>query len=150
MHYNEYWKVIDAGLRPTDLVVFSPEKYGTDTLEDGLYVLQERLGDAVFRDRLVRFVRASIAGWRYALAHRKEAVAIVLRHAGERLDPQKQERMLDEIARLIPDPNRLGYLDPVAYRHTVAVLLSGTVDSVLRREPRDTSTNEIWNEAVKK
>ena len=42
MTYNEYWQVIDAGLTPSDLVVFKYEDEGVATLEDGLYVLEDR------------------------------------------------------------------------------------------------------------
>ena len=38
MTYNEYWQVIDAGIKPEDLIVFKYEDQGVATLEDGLYV----------------------------------------------------------------------------------------------------------------
>ncbi len=40
MTYNEYWQVIDAGIKPEDLIVFKYEDQGVATLEDGLYVLR--------------------------------------------------------------------------------------------------------------
>ena len=42
MTYNEYWQVIDAGYKPSQLVVFKYEDQGVATLEDGLYVLGEQ------------------------------------------------------------------------------------------------------------
>ena len=45
MTYNEYWQIIDAGLTPDDLVTFKYEEQGVATLEDGLYVLEDRLAD---------------------------------------------------------------------------------------------------------
>jgi NitT/TauT family transport system substrate-binding protein len=39
MTYNEYWQVVDAGLSPSELVVYKYEDQGVATLEDGLYVL---------------------------------------------------------------------------------------------------------------
>ena len=51
MTYNEYWQVIDAGVKPEDLVTFKYEDEGVATLEDGLYVLEEKLKDAAFEDR---------------------------------------------------------------------------------------------------
>ena len=62
MSYNEYWQVIDAGLSADDLVVFKYEDEGVSTLEDGMYVLGENLKDAAFKDKMVRFVRASRKG----------------------------------------------------------------------------------------
>ena len=58
MTYNEYWQVIDAGISPDDLVVFKYQDQGVATLEDGIYVLEDRLQDAAFQDQLVRFVHA--------------------------------------------------------------------------------------------
>jgi NitT/TauT family transport system substrate-binding protein len=150
MRYNEYWQLIDGGMQPADLVVLRPEDYGAGMLEDGLYALQGRLADATMRDRLARFVRASIAGWRYALAHRRQATATVLGYGDGRLDRHVQARMLDEIAPLIPDERRLGYLDPAAYEHTAAVLLAGTVDPVIRRPPQGAWTHQIWDMATRR
>ena len=73
MTYNEYWQVIDAGLTEDDLVVFKYEDQGVATLEDGLYVLEENLGDEAFKERMVKFVRASMKGWKYAEANPDEA-----------------------------------------------------------------------------
>ena len=39
MTYNEYWQVVDAGLSPSELIVYKYEEQGVATLEDGLYVL---------------------------------------------------------------------------------------------------------------
>ena len=56
MTYNEYWQVIDAGIKPEDLIVFKYEDQGVATLEDGLYVLQSKLADPALTDKLARFV----------------------------------------------------------------------------------------------
>ena len=45
MTYNEYWQVIDAGIKREDLIVFKYEDQGVATLEDGLYVLEKSLAD---------------------------------------------------------------------------------------------------------
>ncbi len=34
------------------------------TLEDGLYVLEDKLKDDAFVDKMVRFVHASMKGWK--------------------------------------------------------------------------------------
>src|SRR5215203_1111111 len=78
MTYNEYWQVIDAGIKPEDLVTFKYEDQGVATLEDGLYVLEEKLKDPAFVDKMVRFVKASMKGWKYAEEHPDEAAEIVL------------------------------------------------------------------------
>ena len=78
MTYNEYWQVIDAGYKPEQLVVFKYEDQGVATLEDGLYVMEDKLKDPAFVDKMARFVKASMKGWDYARAHPEEAVKIVL------------------------------------------------------------------------
>ncbi len=78
MTYNEYWQVIDAGYKPDQLVVFKYEDQGVATLEDGLYVMEDKLKDPAFVDKMARFVKASMKGWDYARAHPEEAVKIVL------------------------------------------------------------------------
>src|SRR4051812_5437743 len=78
MTYNEYWQVIDAGIPADQLVVFKYEDQGVATLEDGLYVMEDKLKDAAFVDKMARFVKASMKGWAYAREHADEAVKIVL------------------------------------------------------------------------
>jgi len=78
MTYNEYWQIIEAGVSADDLVTFKYEEQGVATLEDGLYVLEKNLADPAFEDRMVRFVRASMKGWKYAEANADEAAGIVL------------------------------------------------------------------------
>ncbi len=63
MTYNEYWQVIDAGIAPEQLVTFKYQDMGVATLEDGLYVLEDRLADPAFQETMVKFVRASMKGW---------------------------------------------------------------------------------------
>ncbi|MEO1399602.1 MAG: ABC transporter substrate-binding protein, partial [Pseudomonadota bacterium] len=78
MTYNEYWQIIDAGLSADDLITFKYEDEGVATLEDGLYVLEDKLKDPAFADKMVRFVRASMKGWKYAESNPDEAAEIVL------------------------------------------------------------------------
>ncbi len=78
MTYNEYWQVIDAGIKPDQLVTFKYEDEGVATLEDGLYVLEDKLKDPAFKEKMVKFVRASMKGWKYAEKNPDEAAGIVL------------------------------------------------------------------------
>ncbi len=48
MIYNEYWQVIDAGVKPDQLVTFFYEDQGVAMLEDGLYALAPKLKDPAF------------------------------------------------------------------------------------------------------
>jgi NitT/TauT family transport system substrate-binding protein len=111
MTYNEYWQVIDAGISPDDLVTFKYEEQGVATLEDGLYVLEENLADPAFEDRMVRFVRASMKGWKWAEENPDAAAMIVLDNdeTGAQTEGH-QKRMMGEVAKLTAGSN--GALDP--------------------------------------
>ena len=151
MTYNEYGQLLDAGMKPSELVVFRYDDQGVAVLEDGLYVLQPALTDPDRVDRLARFLRASVEGWRYAMVpeHQAETVAIVLRNASPGMtDAPHQQRMLREVARLIPGTDRgIGYLDPATYQRTVDVLLSSTSNPVIRQKPDGSWTHAVWDKA---
>ena len=148
MTYNEYWQVIDAGLTPAELVTFKYEDQGVATLEDGLYVLEENLADPAFEDKMVRFVRASMKGWKWAEENPDEAALIVLEYdeTGAQTEAH-QTRMMGEIAKLTAGSN--GVLDPADYDRTVASLLSGGSDPVITAEPVGAWTHAITDKALR-
>ncbi len=147
MTYNEYWQVIDAGLSPDDLVLFKYEEQGVATLEDGLYVLEERLADPAFEDKMVRFVRASMKGWKWAEENPEDAAMIVLDYdeTGAQTEAH-QIRMMGEVAKLTAGSN--GSLDPADYERTVASLLAGGSDPVITAAPEGAWTSAITDKAL--
>lgn len=147
MTYNEYWQVIDAGLSPDDLVVFKYEDQGVATLEDGMYVLGENLKDPVFKENMVKFVRASMKGWKYAEANPDEAAMIVLDNDATGAQTEKhQKRMMGEVAKLTAGSS--GALDVAAAERTVQSLLSGGSDPVITKAPEGAWTSEITDAAL--
>ena len=148
MTYNEYGQVLDAGVNPDELVTFKYEEQGVATLEDGIYVLEDNLEDPEFVDKMVRFVRASMEGWKYAEAHPEEAAGIVLDNdeTGAQTEAA-QVRMMGEIAKLTAGSN--GALDPADYERTVATLLAGGSDPVISAAPEGAWTHAITDEALK-
>ncbi|MEQ8870120.1 MAG: ABC transporter substrate-binding protein [Roseovarius sp.] len=148
MTYNEYWQVIDAGLTPEELVVFKYEDQGVATLEDGLYVLGENLEDPEFADKMVRFVRASMKGWKWAEENPEEAAMIVLDNDATGAQTEKhQKRMMEEVAKLTAGSN--GALDPADFERTVESLLSGGSAPVITEHPGDDAwTHAITDEAL--
>lgn len=147
MTYNEYWQVIDAGVSPDDLITFKYEDQGVATLEDGLYVLEERLADPAFKDAMVRFVRASMKGWKWAEENPEDAAMIVLEYdeTGAQTE-QHQVRMMGEVAKLTAGSN--GALDEADYQRTVDSLLSGGSDPVITKAPEGAFTHEITDAAL--
>lgn len=147
MTYNEYWQVIDAGVKAEDLVVFKYEDEGVATLEDGLYVMQDKLADPAFEDKMVRFVRASMKGWKYAEANTDEAAQIVIDNdatGAQTIEHQKQ--MMSEIAKLTAGSN--GALVEDDYKRTVAALMSGGSDPVITKEPEGAWTHQVTDKAL--
>lgn len=147
MTYNEYWQVIDAGISPDDLVTFKYEDQGVATLEDGLYVLEDRLADPAFQESMVKFVRASMKGWKYAEANPDEAAMIVLENdeTGAQTE-EHQKRMMGEVAKLTAGSN--GALDVAAAERTVASLLSGGSDPVITKAPEGAWSSVITDAAL--
>ncbi len=147
MTYNEYWQIIDAGISEDDLITFKYEDQGVATLEDGIYVLEENLADEAFKDKMVRFVRASMEGWKYAEANPEEAAMIVLDYDETGAQTEKhQVRMMSEIAKLTAGSN--GALDVADYERTVATLMAGGSDPVITKEPEGAYTLEITDAAL--
>ncbi len=150
MTYNEYWQIIDAGIPASELVVFKYEDQGVATLEDGLYTLEKNLKDPKMADKLARFVKASMKGWKYAMDNVNEAADIVLENDSSGAQTEKhQRRMMGEIAKLIAGSSKgLGYLEPADYERTVDVLLSSKSDPVITKKPSGAWTHDIWNKAM--
>ena len=147
MTYNEYWQVIDAGISPDDLVVFKYQDQGVATLEDGIYVLEDRLKDAAFQDQMIRFVRASMKGWKWAEANPMDAADIVLDNDATGAQTEThQRRMMGEIAKLTAGSN--GALDPADYERTVATLMKGGSDPVITKKPEGAWTHMITDKAL--
>ena len=147
MTYNEYWQVIDAGIKPEDLVTFKYEEQGVATLEDGLYVMEDKLADPAFEDKMVRFVRASMKGWKEAEANPDEAAMIVLENDATGAQTEAhQKRMMGEIAKLTAGSN--GALDEADYQRTVDKLLAGGSDPVISKAPEGAWTHAITDKAL--
>ena len=128
MHYNEYHKLLEAGLRAEDLRVFPLADYGLDFPEDGLYCHQRS-----WRDRgaqCAAVVRAVQQGWDYALEHESEALDVVLaycRRADVRTSRNHQQWMLRSMAGLIRfradgTPAAWGELSAVVYQEVAQEL----------------------------
>lgn len=142
MTYNEYWQLIDAGYKPEDLIVFNYTAMGNDLLEDGLYAMEDKLKDPAFEDKMVRFVRASMKGWKYATENPDEAADIVVENGGQ--DENHQKRMMGEVAKLIDNAD--GKLIEAAYDRTAKALLD---QKIITKEPSGAWTSTITDKAIK-
>jgi NitT/TauT family transport system substrate-binding protein len=150
MTYNEYFQLLEAGMKPSQLVVFKYQDQGVATLEDGLYVKGSELQDPAMVGKLARFLKASKMGWEYADTHQAETVKILLADdtAGV-LTPGHQITMIREVAKLAPPSPTWGYLQPAAYKRTVAELLSTKSSPVISKQPSGAYSYVVWDKAFK-
>jgi NitT/TauT family transport system substrate-binding protein len=147
MTYNEYGQVLEAGVSADDLITFKYEDMGVATLEDGLYVLEQNLADPAFEDKMVRFVRASMKGWKDAEANPDEAAMIVLENDQTGAQTEAHQKfMMGEVAKLTAGSN--GALDEADYKRTVATLMAGGSDPVITAEPAGAWTHAITDKAL--
>ncbi len=144
MTYNEYHQVLEAGVKPEDLVVFKYEDQGVATLEDGLYVEEDKLKDPAFVATMAKFVKASMMGWADARKDPKGAVAAVLKNdaSGSQTEAH-QTSMMEEVNKLTEGSD--GTLDSAAADRTVATLLGGGSDPVITKKPEG-----AWSDVVTK
>ena len=142
MTYNEYFQALDAGFKADDLLIFNYTELGNDMLEDGLYVMQDKLSDAAFKDKMARFVKASLKGWEYAKDNPDEAAEIVVDNGGQ--DEEHQKRMMGEVAKLLGDGT--GKLDQSAYERTAKMVVD---QKIVSKMPEGAYTDEIVGAAGK-
>ncbi len=148
MTYNEYLQVLEAGVKASDLVTFKYEDEGVATLEDGLYVLEDKLKDAKFKENMVKFVRASMKGWKWAEENPADAADIVLENDASGAQTEAHQKgMMTEVAKLTAGST--GALDKADYDRTVKTLLGGGSDPVITKEPKGAFTTEITDAALK-
>ncbi len=153
MIYNEYWQVIDAGVKESELVTFFYEDQGVASLEDGLYVMEAKLKDPAFVARMGKFLKATLKGWNEAVKNPEEAAKIVVAADTSGGSTMKiQKRQMENIAKLIGNANtaKVGYLDEAAYQRTVKNLLTGGADTVLKKDPGKAAYSyAVWEAAQK-
>ena len=147
MTYNEYWNILRSGIADSDLVIVDPQTYGVFNLEDGLYVMRERLDDPLFREQMVRLIRALRKGWMEARIAPSLAAQAVQSYA-PRLDPMQQLHELQVVLDLIPkDKQQFGLLDLSKYKNSVQRLNAS--DPSNKPETSKLWTHTIWDELQK-
>jgi NitT/TauT family transport system substrate-binding protein len=128
MWYNEYHLILNAGLDPEELTTFFFADHGMNFPEDGIYCLEETFRN--HPERCARFVKASLEGWQYALAHPQEALDIVMGYAqaaNYATNRVHQQWMLSRMRDIIYPRGfnlPLGSLEAAAYEQVAQVLKS--------------------------
>jgi len=121
MYYNEYHKILQAGIDEDELVSFFFTDYDLNFPEDGIYCREETLQNDP--EMCKNFIDATIKGWAYAFEHKEETLDIVMKYCREyhmQTNRSHQRWMLNaiEIAmtyKVGDDPNNWGVLQKDDY-----------------------------------
>ncbi|MCR4926024.1 MAG: ABC transporter substrate-binding protein [Clostridiales bacterium] len=119
MSYNEYLLLLQT-YQESDLNVIDMNKEGAALLEDCLFV--KRSWAEQNKDLLVRFLRATIKGWKYTSENPEEAAQIVY-NIGQNSTLDHQVAMTKKVLEtVIPEGNnasQIGYLNPTSIQRTI-------------------------------
>jgi NitT/TauT family transport system substrate-binding protein len=126
MTYNELGVVLESGVKMSQLKIWDYNKLGVSILEDGIFA--DPKWAAAHRSIVVKFLKASIQGWNYSVAHPNEAGQISFKHAPSGTTTlAHQKYMAAQVAKLIKYgpglKHPIGYMDPASYKRTWQTLL---------------------------
>jgi NitT/TauT family transport system substrate-binding protein len=101
MSYNEYYQLIQAGMKVTDKNVYRFCDHGYNVQEDGVYMRRDYYEK--HREQAHKFAQASRKGWEWAAQHPEETLDIVMQYVDrENIATNRimQRLMLKEVLRL--------------------------------------------------
>ena len=160
MTYNEYAQVLesvnpDTGklYQPSDLNIIDWNKVGVGMLQDSIWADADRLKkDPKYEETTVKFLKASIKGWIYAMNNPQKAADIVTA-AGSTLGTSHQLWMANEVNKLIwPSTNGIGFIDEAAWNRTVDIAKTTkneTGATIISKDPPATAhTNKYVQQAL--
>lgn len=104
MSYNEYYQLVQAGIKMTDKNVYRFCDHGYNVQEDGVYMTRDYYEN--HKDLAHRFAQASRKGWEWAAQHPEETLAIVMQYVDREhiaTNHVMQRLMLKEVLRLQVD-----------------------------------------------
>ena len=104
MSYNEFYQLVQAGIKMTDKNVYRFCDHGYNVQEDGVYMTRDYYNG--HEEQAQRFARASKKGWEWAAAHPEETLDIVMKYVDrEHIATNRvmQRLMLKEVLRLQVD-----------------------------------------------
>lgn len=143
MNYNEYWTILNSGISQSDLLVLNPQNVGVPHIEDGVYVLTQRLSSAQFRDALVKLLRATREGWRLAQQLPDYTLNLILA-SYPHLDRDRQQHILTTVLPMIPASDlHFGKFNLSSFDQVVAARKASDNKDVA---PANLWTHQIWSE----
>ena len=151
MTYNEFGLLLESGISKDDLNVINMNDEGVAMMEDCLFVNSEWASKN--EDLMVRFLRASIKGWKDACAD-PEAAGKTVYDVDKSVSLEHQVYMAKEVAKLASpegfDSAKIGQIDMKAIKQTGDFLKLYNPD--LAKTPvvdETTFTSKYWDKATK-
>lgn len=151
MTYNELGLLLESGLAKKDLNIIDMNKEGVAMMEDCLFVNSKWASK--HKDLVVRFLKASIKGWKDACANPTAAGKIVYK-ANKSVSLKHQTYMAQEVAKLVTPPgfkaSKIGQISMPAIKQTAKFLK--LYDKDLKKTPvvnSSTFNTSYWSQAVK-
>lgn len=160
MTYNEYAQVLESVnpatgklYQPDEINVVDYNKVGVGMLQDSIWADADRLAnDPKYEETTVKFLKASIKGWVFAMNNPQKAADIVTA-AGSTLGTSHQLWMANEVNKLIwPSTHGIGIIDEDAWNRTVQIALgtkNETGATIISKDPpADAHTNKYIQQAL--
>ncbi len=123
MRYNEYFQLLQAGMKDEDLFVVDLHERGFGIPDEGFYVRLDFY--EAHQDECRAFVRATMDGWLYAFSHPEETVDLILdkmQEAKIRANRAHQSWMLDKMKDVVmPSANEMGILKREDYEKALKI-----------------------------
>jgi NitT/TauT family transport system substrate-binding protein len=149
MIYNEYYVVLESGIKPENISIINYADFGLDFPGDVLFTSKKIVSEKP--DTCLKMLRASLKGWKYAIEHPEEAADIVLKYDKSGVQTREHQlSMMREIAKLVQVNLRpIGYTDRADVRRTIDTLYSYKVINT-QLNPDSIFNNVFWEQAQPK
>jgi ABC-type nitrate/sulfonate/bicarbonate transport system substrate-binding protein len=141
---------VSLELQGIDMNYITYDQFGFDPYDAPIFVLEEALQNE--RDLLVRFMRATIKGWEWVVAHPEEAAELTVEKYGtDELDLEQQKLeskfQVDDVTSPETDEHGLFYMTEQRWQAMIDFLVEAK--SIPRRIPaKEIFTPEIQAEAM--
>lgn len=148
--HNEFLVLLESGLERDDLNIIDVNDEGVAMLQDSLFATEEWLEEN--EDVAVRFLRATIKGWKDVVEDPEEATDIVMELVDEGSTTREHQlNMAIEIGKLVKpegfDIEKIGYIDEEAFKVTADIAHQfGVIEE--EADVENAFTNEIWEKAT--
>jgi signal transduction histidine kinase/ABC-type nitrate/sulfonate/bicarbonate transport system substrate-binding protein len=106
-------------LKNIPYTIIGPSNYGIDFYGDNLFTSEDQIKK--YPEQVAAFTRASLKGWKYALANPDETADLILRKYGSIRPDLNKERLLNEAKTyqklILPNFVEVGHVNPGRWRH---------------------------------